>query len=71
MIGAMGYCTQMGYNEGQIGKLMAPLDADNKFCGFSQGYEEYKFLYFTDMDQISLEDIFNGAVCVKACPAKN
>jgi hypothetical protein len=29
----MGYLTYFGYKNGNVAKLLAPLDADNNFCG--------------------------------------
>jgi hypothetical protein len=32
-VGSMGYLTYYGYHNGNVAKLVAPLDADNNFCG--------------------------------------
>lgn len=67
-IGSMGYVTYVGFKEGDLPKLLAPLDGDNKFCGIEPGYEEFKNLYITDFSVTSVNAIFDSAVCVKACP---
>jgi hypothetical protein len=33
-----------------LDKLMAPIDHLNRFCGIDEGVENYKFLYFSDID---------------------
>lgn len=52
-LGAMGYCTMYGYKHGNVKKLLAPLDGDNKFCGVDSGYEDYPKLYITDFDELT------------------
>ena len=32
-LGSMGFLTFYGYQNGNVAKLIAPLDADNNFCG--------------------------------------
>lgn len=34
-----------GYINGNPGKLMAPLDADANFCGYTEGYQNYPYGY--------------------------
>jgi hypothetical protein len=57
-IGSMGYVTFVGFHEGNLPKLLAPLDGDHKFCGISEGYQDYKNLYITDFTQLSVNAIF-------------
>ena len=46
MVGLGGY----GFLTGNVVKLLAPLDGNNKFCGSGEseglGYDDYKKLYF-------------------------
>jgi hypothetical protein len=49
--------------------LLAPLDADGKFCGLDPGYESHPYLYFLDLDPTG--DLLSSAVCVSGCPANN
>ena len=56
-----------GLMKGDPGRLMAPLDGDNKFCGSDDGYEEYGKLFIPLKDG-NLASLFDGAVCVKECP---
>jgi len=44
----MGFLTYKGFHEGDVQKLLAPLDGDYKFCGITPGYEHFKMLYITD-----------------------
>ena len=67
-VGSMGYITMLGFQEGDIAKLIAPLDGDNNFCGVSEGTEGYDNLYITDFTQSSVTAIFDSGVCVKECP---
>jgi hypothetical protein len=71
----MGYLTGYGLNHGQMDKLMAPLDGDNKFCGIERrpnttqdGYEDYGHLYLTSLEGLSASAIFDKGICVKKCP---
>ena len=44
---------------------MRPMDADSNFCGKSAGYEDYPYLYYTD---ISTKFWIPYGVCVSSCP---
>ena len=44
---------------------MRPMDADGNFCGKSSGYEDYPYLYYTD---IQTPFWLPYGVCVKKCP---
>jgi len=57
-----------GLANGDIGKYTAPLDAKDKFCGYSKGVEAYPYMYFTNL-LASPSAILGSGVCVKACPA--
>ena len=48
-VGGMFAATINGYVQGNPGKLFAPIDGDNKICGYTDGYEDYqklKIVYF-------------------------
>jgi hypothetical protein len=57
-----------GLLNGDIGKYTAPLDAKDRFCGYSKGVEAYPYMYFTNLLG-SPSEIAGSGVCVKACPA--
>lgn len=67
-----------GYMVGQPWKLIAPIDADGRICGYynENGVDmtEYKHLYFGDIHNalsplgLSTISMFDYGVCVKECP---
>jgi len=65
-------CSFIGYLNGDPWKLIAPIDGNNKICGFSEGYEDYDHLYIDDittaLDPANVWNVFSYGVCVKACP---
>ena len=65
---AMGFCTSIGFKNGNVNRLMAPLDSSDNFCGETTGFESYKYLYLQDLSQASAIAIFNSGLCVKKCP---
>jgi hypothetical protein len=47
---------------------IAPYDLEGNQCGISPGYEQHRFLFFTDMGEGStMASIWDSAVCVKNC----
>ena len=44
-LGAMGYMIGYGFVNGNPYMLVAPLDSNNQFCGYSPGLEGYDYLY--------------------------
>ena len=60
-----GYVGIYSYENGDPERIMRPMDADGNFCGKSAGYEDYPYLYYTD---ISTPFWIPYGVCVKACP---
>jgi hypothetical protein len=66
----MGFFTKLGYKNGNVEKLLAPLDGDKHFCGHEPGYEEYSHMYLTDLGFRSPSQVFGYGVCVKKCPQK-
>jgi len=62
-----GIVSVIGFKNGQPQRLLAPLDADGKFCGLDKGYENYPYLYLA-IDPMNVGDIFSTAVCVSSCP---
>lgn len=76
-IGSMGFLTYKGFHEGDVKKLLAPLDGDHRFCGIKMVNEAgdveydltgYDKLYITDFEHLDVNSIFSSAVCVKECP---
>lgn len=59
-----------GIKNGQVNKMIAPIDTDDHFCGTTTGYEDYPKMYFTKLDtpSINIWGIFDSGVCVKECP---
>lgn len=47
---------------------MAPYDSDGKFCGIDDGYEDYPYLFYTDVNPVLWAPY---SVCVKTCPMKD
>lgn len=76
-IAAMVFCTIYGNKHGQLAKLMAPLDGDDRFCGFETitdagkvDLKAYPKLYITDLKLSTPKAIFQNGVCVDKCPKK-
>ena len=65
MIGGVFYVAYYAVGNGDPDLILAPLDADGKFCGRSPGYTEYQYLYYTDISSLVW---FPFSVCVKECP---
>ena len=66
-VGAMGYLTAYAYQNGDVNKLTAPLDASNNFCGVGD-YKDAPYLYLTDLNDLDVMNIFRSGVCVRSCP---
>mmetsp|Transcript_20795 Transcript_20795/g.14908 ORF Transcript_20795/g.14908 Transcript_20795/m.14908 type:complete len:88 (+) Transcript_20795:184-447(+) len=66
----MGFVSYHGFENGDPHLLIAPLDADGKFCGFSPTYEDYPYLYYA-VTENTVVDWFAYAVCVTECPLEN
>lgn len=50
---------------------IAPYDLQGNQCGISPGYEQHRFLFFTDMGEETIkESIWDSAVCVTNCILK-
>lgn len=64
-------CTIYGSTNGDVQKMMAPYDYQNRFCGID-ALADYEKLYFTkvvaDESQDPIKVLFQNAVCVKKCP---
>ena len=73
-----------GVIKGDLSNITIGWDADGKGCGYSEGYEDYPYLYWalapteSEFDAITsanplskqkaLLNLLNGGVCVKECP---
>uniref|UniRef100_A0A7S3I6Z9 Choline transporter-like protein n=1 Tax=Favella ehrenbergii TaxID=182087 RepID=A0A7S3I6Z9_9SPIT len=63
-----------GYIAGAPWKLIAPIDGDNRICGYTDGLEDYAKLYIADIDDAAQPSsaatfsVFDYGVCVKSCP---
>jgi hypothetical protein len=49
LIGLWGVIDSYIYLKGDLFRLHGPIDGANKFCGISEGYENFRYLYFTDI----------------------
>ena len=68
LVGMLGFSIY-GYIEGDPYMLLAPLDADGNFCGYTSGYEDYPYLFYWDVDQSDVDTILGSSVCVSStCP---
>lgn len=69
----MFFCSILGYINGAPWKLVAPIDGDNRICGYSTGVEDYPYLFISNIDEAAnpsnVHNVFEYGVCVKACPA--
>ena len=74
-IGSIGYLTFYANINGDPLKLIAPIDGDNRLCGWSvdgktkDDDSTMSKLFITDLsDGLDLKAIFKSAVCVDKCP---
>lgn len=70
---SLGYLTHLGFTEGSVAKLVAPVDGEKRFCGWKNesrdyDFEEYTNLMITDWGATDPWAIFDSGVCVKECP---
>ncbi|CAI2387634.1 unnamed protein product [Moneuplotes crassus] len=64
---AMGAIAVYGYIAGNPWKFLSGVDANGRFCGYSDGVGNYPKLYFADLS--STDTVKNTYVCVKGdCP---
>jgi len=73
-LGTIGFMGVYGYLNGEVSKLIAPVDANGRICGFSAGVEKYPALYVADIAwalkyPTSVDQIFKFSTCVETCPA--
>ena len=66
-LGFAGYVFVYALEEGDPQRVMAPYDSDGKFCGIDDGYEDYPYLFYTDVNPVLWAPY---SVCVKTCPMK-
>ena len=63
--------TAFGFYKGKPMQLLYFYDSDGNACGHSEGYEDYPYLYFTDvvngLKSFDVNQILKG-FCVKTCP---
>ena len=41
------------------------------YCGVDEGFEEYKWLYFTNLNKEDMGTIMDSGICVKECPSQS
>ena len=61
-----GYVAVYSYENGNPERIMRPMDADGNFCGKTPGYEDYPYLYYTNIESTFW---LPYGVCVSRCPA--
>lgn len=44
-LAAMGYVAVLAFNQGNPEYLVYPFDSNANQCGFTQGYEDYPYVY--------------------------
>lgn len=64
IVASTGICIY-GFSKGDPNKLITPMDADNKACGYGN-YKDYNYIYFAAPSKSYLW----RTVCVKKCPVK-
>ena len=78
-LASLGYLTNLGFKEGSVTKLLAPIDGQKSFCGWKNesrpadlggpyDYTDYPKLLITDWGTINPLNIFDSGVCVRECP---
>ena len=65
MLGVVGYSIKVG----NIGEALAPFDTQGNICGYSTGFEKYKYMYFKDISP-DVKDLIHSGICVEECPKK-
>ena len=64
----------VGFIFGKPQKILYPYDEDGHACGYDEGYEKYKMLYFynviENLEKLKISKIVN-AFCVEDCPSAN
>lgn len=65
---SLGYLTYYGNANGNVAKLIAPIDGDGKICGLDSKFENHKYLYLTNFAPENIKNLFDSGVCVDKCP---
>jgi hypothetical protein len=69
-LGAMCGVTFYGISQGQVEKMIAPIDMNLNFCGIEGPRADFHKLYFTNLRVSSATDILNSGICMKTCPVQ-
>lgn len=67
-VGFSGYITVYALEHGDPERILAPMDGNGKFCGMDEGYEDYPYLFYADLNFYLWAPY---AVCVKTCPQQS
>lgn len=72
-LGTLSFMGVYGYINGEVSKLIAPVDANGRICGYSVGVEKYPSLYIANINYAlahptSVNGIFKYSTCVEKCP---
>jgi len=70
-LGSLGFLTYYGNANGNVAKLLAPINSDKVLCGLSSEFKDHKYLYLTkwDVETIAKMKMFDYGVCVNKCPS--
>lgn len=62
-----------GLINGNVMKLIGPVDGSHNICGADTGFTDYKHLYISNLEggMSDFSDIFKSGICVKECPKKD
>lgn len=68
------FTSLVGFAFGKPKRILYSYDEDGHACGYDEGYEEHKMLYFynviENLEKLKISKIVND-FCVKECPSKN
>ena len=69
-LGGFGIVSVFGYQNGKPERLLAPLDANGRFCGLDEEVKAHPYLYLVinPEQSTSISNLFETAVCVSTCP---
>jgi len=69
----MGLCVYfgiVGYSNGNVDNVLAPVDKDGRICGYSDGVVEYPYLFIWNLDAAFSDpyNLFDYGYCIEKCP---
>jgi len=67
-LGSIVFLAVYGGKNGNLPKLIAPVNGDLQLCGASSDFKNHKYLYFTDFKIQNIDNLFSSGICVEECP---